>query len=118
MPLTDQQKAGISLVTFTFQNAAFVLLMRQSKVMNTGYNSTVAVLMMEILKLPLTTGLLVFEKASVSAAGAQLWQDIVLHPMDTLKARLHYLSTVSSSQVFRSATTVPLVGDFALLRSP
>ena len=53
-----------------------------------------------------------------ASIAAELASKGLLHPMDTLKARLHYLSTVSSSQAVRSATTVPLVGDFALLRSP
>lgn len=41
--MTDDQLKMMSLLVFTFQNAAFVLLMRWSKVLDTHYNSTVAV---------------------------------------------------------------------------
>ena len=72
MKLSNDQLAAVSLVVFTFQNAAFVLLMRQSKVMNTGYNSTVAVFIMELLKLPLAFALLVHESGGVvNAAGGR-----------------------------------------------
>ena len=46
----------------------FVLLMRGSKLMNTHYNSSVAVLVTEALKLPLSVALLCFEKGGVGAA--------------------------------------------------
>jgi len=39
----DDRLKMMSLLVFTFQNAAFVLLMRWSKVLDTHYNSTVAV---------------------------------------------------------------------------
>ena len=54
LEFTNEQLSRISLVVFTFQNAAFVLLMRASKVMGTHYSSTVAVLVTEALKLPLS----------------------------------------------------------------
>ena len=57
-----------SLVIFTFQNAAFVLFMRASKVYGSHYNSSVAVLVTEMLKLPFTCLLLCYEKSSVSGA--------------------------------------------------
>ena len=71
-PFSDDTMARISLVVFTLQNAMFVLLMRGSKLMNTHYNSSVAVLVTEALKLPLSVALLCFEKGGVGAACSQL----------------------------------------------
>ena len=76
----------LSLVAFTVQNAAFVLLMRASKVLApTKYNSTVAVVVTEVLKLPLSLLLLCYEKRGVGAAWTQLRRDVCGQPMDTLK---------------------------------
>ena len=52
-----------SLVIFTLQNAAFVLLMRASKVYGSHYNSAVAVLVTEALKVPFTVSLLIGDLA-------------------------------------------------------
>ena len=46
--MRDEQLKMMSLLVFTFQNAAFVLLMRWSKVLDTHYNSTVAVFLTEV----------------------------------------------------------------------
>ena len=98
---TNEQLSKISLVVFTFQNAAFVLFMRGSKLANTHYNSSVAVLVTEILKLPLTTLLLIYEKQSVGDAFAQLHKDIVLQPRDTLKIAVPaLLYTVQNNALF------------------
>ena len=71
--MTPERLKAVSLLVFTFQNAAFALLMRLSKVRaaaprqsqrgapparahqvyGTQYNSTMAVLVTEALKLPL-----------------------------------------------------------------
>ena len=60
-----------SLAIFTLQNAAFVLLMRASKVLSpTHYNTAVAVLVTEILKLPFSFLLLAYEKGGPCAAVA------------------------------------------------
>ena len=109
MPLTDQQLAGISLVTFTFQNAAFVLLMRQSKLMNTGYNSTVAVLMMEILKLPLAFALLVRD-SGLAGAFEHLRKDIIEAPFDTLKIAIPaVLYTIQNNALFVAVANLEAV---------
>jgi drug/metabolite transporter (DMT)-like permease len=101
LEFTNEQLSRISLLVFTFQNAAFVLLMRGSKLMNTHYNSSVAVLVTEILKLPLTTLLLCYEKGGVSAACAQMHKDIVLAPKDTLKISIPaLLYTIQNNALF------------------
>ena len=102
LEFSNEQLAKISLVVFTFQNAAFVLFMRGSKLANTHYNSSVAVLVTEILKLPLTTLLLIYEKNwSVSDAFKQLHADIVLQPRDTLKIAVPaLLYTVQNNMLF------------------
>ena len=46
--MRDEQLKMMSLLVFTFQNAAFVLLMRWSKVLDTHYNSAVAVFLTEV----------------------------------------------------------------------
>ena len=99
---TNEQLKMVSLVTFTVQNAAFVLLMRLSKVMDSHYNSTVAVLVTEVLKLPLSVLLLVREKGySVSAACAQLRADIAGAPLDMLKIAVPaLLYTVQNNALF------------------
>ena len=90
-----------SLVIFTLQNAAFVLLMRASKVYGSNYNSAIAVLVTEVLKFPLTTMLLIYEKRSVSGAFGQLYSDIVMQPMDTLKISIPaLLYTVQNNCLF------------------
>ena len=128
MALDNETLKWASLVIFTLQNAAFVLLMRASKVRVThththrdtgtrahaysffilspqvygsNYNSTVAVLVTEVLKLPLTVALLCYEKCSVTAAGGQLWKDIAMQPMDTLKISIPaLLYTVQNNALF------------------
>ena len=108
--VTADQMAGVSLVVFTFQNAAFVLLMRQSKLMNTGYNSTVAVLMMEILKLPLAFALLVREANGVSGAMKQIRKDIVEAPFDTLKIAIPaVLYTIQNNALFVAVANLEAV---------
>jgi len=99
---SKEQLAKISLVVFTFQNAAFVLLMRGSKIMNTHYNSSVAVLVTEIMKVPFTTVLLIYEKGwSVKDAFRQMHADIVLQPKDTLKISVPaLLYTVQNNALF------------------
>ena len=90
-----------SLGIFVLQNAAFVLLMRASKVMGTHYNSSVAVLVTEVIKMPLTFLLLCYEKMSVSEACSQMWKDICLQPMDTLKISIPaLLYTVQNNCLF------------------
>ena len=76
--VSNETMKAVSLVVFTFQNAAFVLLMRQSKVTGTQYNSSVAVLVTEMLKLPLAYLLLCYELSSARAAVISLWNNIVL----------------------------------------
>ena len=66
MALDNETLKWASLVIFTMQNAAFVLLMRASKVYGSHYNSAVAVLVTEVLKFPLTCLLLCYEKGSVT----------------------------------------------------
>ena len=110
MKLSNDQLAGISLVVFTFQNAAFVLLMRQSKVMNTGYNSTVAVFIMEILKLPLAFVLLVHESGGVVNAAAQLRKDVIAVPFDTLKIAIPaLLYTIQNNALFVAVANLEAV---------
>ena len=100
-PFSDDTMARISLVVFTLQNAMFVLLMRGSKLMNTHYNSSVAVLVTEALKLPLSVALLCFEKGGVGAACSQLHKDIVGAPVDTLKIAIPaVLYTVQNNALF------------------
>ena len=100
-PFSDDTMARISLVVFTLQNAMFVLLMRGSKLMNTHYNSSVAVLVTEALKLPLSVALLCFEKGGVGAACSQLHKDIVGAPADTLKIAIPaVLYTVQNNALF------------------
>ena len=83
------------------QNAAFVLLMRLSKVMDTHYNSTVAVLITEMAKAPLAFILLCHEKASIGAACAQISKDICGAPLDTLKLAVPaLLYTVQNNALF------------------
>ena len=115
-----------SLGIFVLQNAAFVLLMRASKVRaatkaavaktcltnltniislsqvnGTHYNSSVAVLVTEIIKLPLTVMLLCYEKMSIGEACSQMYKDIVLSPMDTLKISIPaLLYTVQNNCLF------------------
>lgn len=90
-----------SLVIFTLQNAAFVLLMRASKVYGSHYNSAVAVLVTEALKVPFTISLLIFEKGSVGAACSQLYADIIQQPKDTLKISIPaLLYTVQNNALF------------------
>jgi UDP-sugar transporter A1/2/3 len=90
-----------SLVIFTVQNAAFVLLMRASKVNGSHYNSSVAVLVTELIKLPLSTALLCYEMRSISAAVGQLWNDIALQPFDTLKISIPaLLYTIQNNALF------------------
>ncbi len=92
---------AVSLVVFTMQNAAFVLLMRLSKVMKSNYNSAVAVLVTEALKVPFTLLLLCFEKRSVSGAARQLYADICMQPFDTLKISIPaLLYTVQNNALF------------------
>lgn len=99
--VADSTIKATSLVVFTVQNAAFVLLMRASKLMGTHYNSAVAVLVTEALKLPLTLLLLCFEKRSFSEAGKQLYADIALQPMDTLKIAIPaLLYTIQNNALF------------------
>ena len=99
--VADSTIKATSLVVFTVQNAAFVLLMRASKLMGTHYNSAVAVLVTEVLKLPLTLLLLCFEKRSISEAGKQLYADIALQPMDTLKISIPaLLYTIQNNALF------------------
>jgi len=96
--------ARASLIIFTLQNAAFVLLMRLSKVMDTHYNSSVAVLVTEALKLPLSLVLLIFETGSPATAAGLLYKDIVLQPMDTLKISVPaLLYTVQNNALFIAA---------------
>ena len=110
MKLSNDQLAGISLVVFTFQNAAFVLLMRQSKVMNTGYNSTVAVFIMELLKLPLAFVLLVHESGGVVNAAAQLRKDVIAVPFDTLKIAIPaLLYTIQNNALFVAVANLEAV---------
>jgi UDP-sugar transporter A1/2/3 len=92
----------LSLVIFTLQNAAFVLLMRASKVMApTHYNSAVAVLVTEILKLPMSFLLLVYEKRSLVGAVRQIRADICGQPYDTLKISIPaLLYTVQNNALF------------------
>ena len=90
-----------SLGIFVLQNAAFVLLMRASKVMGTHYNSSVAVLVTEVIKMPLTFLLLCYEKSGVGAACAQLYTDIIMQPIDTLKISIPaLLYTVQNNALF------------------
>jgi len=101
LEFTNEQLSRISLVVFTFQNAAFVLLMRGSKLADTHYNSTVAVTVTEILKLPFTIALLCYEKGGVGAACSQMHKDIVQQPMDTLKISIPaLLYTVQNNALF------------------
>ena len=101
LEFTNEQLSRISLVVFTFQNAAFVLLMRGSKLANTHYNSTVAVMVTETLKVPFTVALLCYEKGGVGAACSQMHKDIVLQPMDTLKISIPaLLYTVQNNALF------------------
>ena len=85
MELTNDQLKAVSLIVFTLQNAAFVLLMRLSQVLNSHYNTTVAVLITEILKLPFSLALLTYELGGPCAAARQIHKDIISQPMDTLK---------------------------------
>ena len=132
MALDNETLKWASLVIFTLQNAAFVLLMRASKVRVThththrdtgtrahaysffilspqvygsNYNSTVAVLVTEVLKLPLTVALLCYEKCSVTAAGGQLWKDIAMQPMDTWRTS----SSKACSYIFSRRSSWMLV---------
>lgn len=91
-----------SLVIFTMQNAAFVLLMRASKVLTpTHYNSAVAVLVTEVLKLPFSCLLLVYEKMSLSGAAGQLYSDICGQFWDTMKISIPaLLYTVQNNALF------------------
>ncbi len=101
LEFTNEQLSRISLVVFTFQNAAFVLLMRGSKLANTHYNSTMAVTVTEVLKLPFTIALLCYEKGGVGAACSQMHKDIVQQPMDTLKISIPaLLYTVQNNALF------------------
>jgi len=101
MALDNETLKWASLVIFTMQNAAFVLLMRASKVYGSHYNSAVAVLVTEVLKFPLTCLLLCYEKSSVTEAASQLWKDIALQPMDTLKISIPaLLYTVQNNALF------------------
>lgn len=101
LEFTNEQLSRISLVVFTFQNAAFVLLMRGSKLMNTHYNSSVAVMVTEVLKLPFTVALLCYEKGGVGAACTQMHKDIIQAPMDTLKISIPaLLYTVQNNALF------------------
>lgn len=101
MGLSNEQLKMVSLVVFTVQNAAFVLLMRLSKVLNTHYNSTVAVLITEILKLPFSVLLLIYEKRSLSDALSELRKDIIGAPLDTLKIAVPaLLYTVQNNALF------------------
>ena len=101
LEFTNEQLSRISLVVFTFQNAAFVLLMRGSKLANTHYNSTVAVMVTEALKLPFTFALLCYEKGGVGAACSQMHKDIVQQPMDTLKISIPaLLYTLQNNALF------------------
>ena len=101
MSMSNEQLKMMSLVVFTVQNAAFVLLMRLSKVLNSHYNSTVAVLITEILKLPFSVLLLIYEKRSVSEACSQLHKDIIGAPFDTLKIAVPaLLYTVQNNALF------------------
>ena len=98
---SDAELKALSLVVFTFQNAAFVLLMRWSKVLDTHYNSAVAVTLTEIAKLPLSLILLVAEKRSLRAAAADLKRDIIDAPLDTLKISVPaLLYTVQNNALF------------------
>jgi len=92
----------VSLFIFTLQNAAFVLLMRASKVLSpTHYNSAVAVLVTEALKLPLSCALLCYEKSSLTGACSQLYSDICQQPLDTLKIAVPaLLYTVQNNALF------------------
>lgn len=92
----------LSLFIFTLQNAAFVLLMRASKVLTpTHYNSAVAVLVTEVLKLPFSCALLCFEKSSLTGACSQLSADICGQPLDTLKIAVPaLLYTVQNNALF------------------
>ncbi|KAL1495500.1 hypothetical protein AB1Y20_016865 [Prymnesium parvum] len=102
--VSDDTMARVSLVVFTLQNAAFVLLMRLSKVRDTHYNSSVAVLVTEALKLPLSILLLSYEKGGPIAATRQLWNDIALQLMDTLKISIPaLLYTVQNNALFVAA---------------
>jgi len=99
--MRDEQLKMMSLLVFTFQNAAFVLLMRWSKVLDTHYNSTVAVFLTEVLKLPLSVLLLMYEKRSVSEACATLNREILGAPLDTLKISVPaLLYTVQNNCLF------------------
>lgn len=101
MALDNETLKWASLVIFTMQNAAFVLLMRASKVYGSHYNSSVAVLVTEVLKMPLTCLLLCYETRSVSTAARRLWSDIVLQPADTLKISIPaLLYTVQNNALF------------------
>jgi len=54
-----------------------------------------------VLKLPLTCLLLVYEKMSVSAAASQMYSDIVLQPIDTLKISIPaLLYTLQNNALF------------------
>eukprot|EP00316_Scyphosphaera_apsteinii_P020300 CAMPEP_0119341796 /NCGR_PEP_ID=MMETSP1333-20130426/103286_1 /TAXON_ID=418940 /ORGANISM="Scyphosphaera apsteinii, Strain RCC1455" /LENGTH=357 /DNA_ID=CAMNT_0007353867 /DNA_START=144 /DNA_END=1217 /DNA_ORIENTATION=- len=83
------------------QNAAFVLLMRMSKVMQSNYNSTVAVLVTEVLKAPLSVLLLTYELGSPLKACSTLYKDIAGNPLDTLKIAVPaLLYTVQNNALF------------------
>ena len=80
---------------------AYSFFILSPQVYGSNYNSTVAVLVTEVLKLPLTVALLCYEKCSVTAAGGQLWKDIAMQPMDTLKISIPaLLYTVQNNALF------------------
>jgi UDP-sugar transporter A1/2/3 len=61
----------------------------------------VAVLVTELIKLPLSTALLCYEMRSISAAVGQLWNDIALQPFDTLKISIPaLLYTIQNNALF------------------
>ena len=60
-----------------------------------------AVLVTELIKLPLSTALLCYEMRSISAAVGQLWNDIALQPFDTLKISIPaLLYTIQNNALF------------------
>eukprot|EP00965_Chrysotila_dentata_P255757 6212330-Pleurochrysis_carterae.AAC.5 len=69
--------------------------------MGSHYNSTVAVLVTEVLKMPFSLLLLAYEKGGPVAAASQLHHDVVLQPYDTIKIAIPaLLYTIQNNALF------------------